>query len=88
MKDYFGNFVCIFLLDISGYVDRKKCVLNLIQRDLLLSLTTIGSILGFVILTFWELILGFWALFHIFLEWGSIRKQFNSLSCRLITFVF
>ena len=59
LKDSFGNFVWIFLLDIWGLCWQKKCVLNVIQRDLL-CLTTLGSILSFVILTFWGADSRFW----------------------------
>ena len=56
-KATFGRLVWNFCFDISfGYLGlmlAEKCVLNFIQRDyLLLSLTTLGSILSFVILTF------------------------------------
>ena len=78
----FGNFVWKFCLDISfGYIGlmlAEKMSFNLVQRHLLISLTTLDSILSFAILTFWELIFGFGALFQIFLEWGSIRKQYRS----------
>ena len=73
LKATFGRFFWKFCLDISGVCWQKICAR--IQRDLLLSLNTLGSILSFVILTFWELILGLGALFYKFLEWGSIRKQ-------------
>ena len=78
LEDWLGNYVWKFYLDILGLCWQTECVLNLIQRDLLRSITTLDSILSVVILTFWELILGLGALFHIFLVWGSLRKQFRS----------
>ena len=97
MEDLFGNSVWKFCLEIlfgyffwiyPAYVGRKMC-LNLVQRDLLISLTTLGSVLSFAIVTFWELIFGFGALSQIF--WSGVQSE-NSIgvpSYRLIiTFVF
>ena len=83
LKDSYENFVWIFCLDILfGYIGlmlAEKFILNLIQKDLLLSFTKLGSILSFpFLLYFWELILGFGSLFHIFLSLGSIKTQFSS----------
>ena len=60
---YFCKILLVILFGYYGLMLAEKCVLNLIQRDLLLSLTTLGSILSFVILTFWELILVFGVIF-------------------------
>ena len=64
LKDSYENFVWIFCLDILfGYIGlmlAEKFILNLIQKDLLLSFTTQGSILSFVILTFWGADSRFW----------------------------
>ena len=90
LKATFGGLVWKFSLDISfgcfGLMLAGKMCLNWIQRDLLLSLTTLCSILSVVILTFWELVLG--PYFKYF--WSGVRSE-NSIglpSYRLITFVF